>query len=519
MRALMPFSKATLSARLIPTLFVLLALCARAEDDDRRRVIPIPQQPFAQPVPEFIGGPATPNPISTTPVPADPFMAANGRNSLHADAYQSDTYPTAGPLGHSPTVNSTFLAAECGTVTFDKQGRVLVVCIGVRPVLYLLDPVTLEVLDRLALPLGNSNLFGSGGYFFLDQEDRAVIPTRTPDIWRVREVNTRHGTRLMRDHTCSDDLPTLLGQNQSIQSTFPDSSGLLWFTTSGGPDPTQEPAIIGTALPDPSNVDHCTIQLYSLPSGESIVKSFAVDPDPTRGGVFVVSDFRLYRFDAGPNGVPTLTWQEFYDRGLRVKPGQIVQGSGTTPTLLGTDLVTIADNSPVRMNVNVYWRAAQIGKPRLLCSVPVFEPFKSDTFNSLVATDKSITVENNYGYEDLRSTIFGRVTEPGITRIDVDRDSGTCHAVWTNKDERVPNVVSQLSLVSGLEYTYSKDPGPDGTDAWYFTAVDFKTGATVYKRLAGTGVLYNSNYSGLYLGPDGRTAYVGVLAGLVRIHE
>jgi hypothetical protein len=82
--------------------------------------------------------------------------------------------------------------------------------------------------------------------------------------------------------------------------------------------------------------------------------------------------------------------------------------------------------------------------------------------------------------------------------------------------------VSQVSLVTGLEYTYSKDPSPSNaphTDPWYFTAVDFHTGQTVYKVLAGTGVLYNSNYSSVYVGQDGKTAYVGVLGGLVRIHD
>jgi hypothetical protein len=49
--------------------------------------------------------------------------------------------------------------------------------------------------------------------------------------------------------------------------------------------------------------------------------------------------------------------------------------------------------------------------------------------------------------------------------------------------------------------------------------VDFHTGKIVFKVLAGTGVLYNSYYSSVYVGPDGKTAYVGVLGGLVRIHD
>jgi hypothetical protein len=131
-------------------------------------------------------------------------------------------------------------------------------------------------------------------------------------------------------------------------------------------------------------------------------------------------------------------------------------------------------------------------------------------------------VENNFGYEDPTSTLFGQTTTPGITRIDLDEDGDSCHTVWTNDKESVPNVVSQMSLVTGLEYTYTKDPSPADapyTDAWYFTAVDFHTGQTVYKVLAGTGVLYDSYYVSVYVGPDGKTAYVGVIGGLVRIHD
>ena len=46
------------------------------------------------------------------------------------------------------------------------------------------------------------------------------------------------------------------------------------------------------------------------------------------------------------------------------------------------------------------------------------------------------------------------------------------------------------------------------TDPWYFTAIDFETGETVRKILAGLGVLRSNHYAGAYLGPDG-TLYVG----------
>ncbi len=72
----------------------------------------------------------------------------------------------------------------------------------------------------------------------------------------------------------------------------------------------------------------------------------------------------------------------------------------------------------------------------------------------------------------------------------------------------------KLSLANGLVYTYTHPPRADGIDAWYLTTLDFRSGRTVYHRLAGTGFAFNNNYAPVTLGPDG-AAYVGVLAGVV----
>ena len=75
-----------------------------------------------------------------------------------------------------------------------------------------------------------------------------------------------------------------------------------------------------------------------------------------------------------------------------------------------------------------------------------------------------------------------------------------------------------MSLETGLIYTYTKPKGPATTDPWYFTAIDFETGETVWKELAGNGSLYNNHYAGAYIGPDG-TLYVGVLGGIVAVRN
>jgi hypothetical protein len=60
-----------------------------------------------------------------------------------------------------------------------------------------------------------------------------------------------------------------------------------------------------------------------------------------------------------------------------------------------------------------------------------------------------------------------------------------------------------VPLANGLVCTYTRPPRGDGIDAWYLTALDFRTGRTVYRRLAGTGLGFNNNYAPVTLGPDG----------------
>jgi hypothetical protein len=166
--------------------------------------------------------------------------------------------------------------------------------------------------------------------------------------------------------------------------------------------------------------------------------------------------------------------------------------------------------------VVVYHRAKGFAGQRLVCEQPVFTKGAGSTDNSLIGTANSMVVENNYGYTGPLSTI-GSATGPGVERVDIDADGTGCHTVWRSM-ERSPSVVPKLSLENGLVYLYTKDPDPNMDDPFYLTAVDFRTGKTVYRRLAGNGGFYNNNYAPIVLGPEG-TAYVGVLGGMVALRD
>src|SRR5205085_8900988 len=203
------------------------------------------------------------------------------------------------------------------------------------------------------------------------------------------------------------------------------------------------------------------------------------------------------------------------------KPGQFNAGSGTTPTLMNGGYVAITDNADP-MNVVVYRRATTLapGQSRIVCEEPVFEAGASATENSLIAVDDSLIVENNSGYT-LLGTLGGPVAAPGVTRVDVDLDGNGCHVVWTSS-ERAPSCVPKVSTKTGLVYLYTKDPDPVNTtsDAWFWTALDFRTGATMWKQLAGIGLNFNNHYAGIALGKKRpATAYVGAVGGIVAIRD
>ena len=68
-------------------------------------------------------------------------------------------------------------------------------------------------------------------------------------------------------------------------------------------------------------------------------------------------------------------------------------------------------------------------------------------------------------------------------------------------------------------YTRIQNEDIDENDvAWYFTAVDFETGETVYRVFTGLGRNWNNSYGPITIGPNG-TAYIGVFNGLVSVSD
>jgi hypothetical protein len=472
--------------------------------------LPIPSLPTDLLVPRFVGAPAVAQPLAHPPIPEHPWLSPNGTNSMHNDAYASDAYEVSGPLGRNLKVTSaSYGVRECATMAFDSHGRIVGLCGGLEGfTMMVIDPVTLRPIDEVRTSARNllagvnpfTDICG-GTYFFLDGDDVAYPTTGQRTVLKIR---VRADGSLVKEHEWS--LTGHVAADDCLIATMPDWDGRIWFFTQQG--------TVGTLDRDTGEV-----RVAQLPDGEEVTNSVSTDET---GGMYVVSTHALYRLDADAAGVPQVTWREVYDRGSRLKPGNLSQGSGTTPTLLGDKWIAINDNADPQTNVVVYDRREGV-TDRLKCTVPVLAANAGTTDNSLVAAGNSFIIENNYGYGGPTTTILGKTSTPGLARVMVEEDG--CHVAWTN-DSIAPSSVAKASLGNGLLYAYTKPKiapvlgllGANLLDAWYFTAIDIRTGKTVWSRLTGTGIQWNNHYSAIYLGPDG-TAYVATLAGLVRIKD
>ena len=460
---------------------------------------PIPSLPSDALVPQFEGRPAIPRRMDHPPVPQHPFLSPNGTSSMHNDAYSSDAYDVSGPLGRDLQVTSrSYGVRECATMTFDSRGRIVALCGGLEGfTMMLIRPGTLDPISELTMP-GRDATSGrnpltdicGGTYFFLDDHDRAFATTTTSEIWKVRQTADGDLAKVR-----SWPLARYLGEDDCLVAVAPDWQGRVWFFSQHG--------TVGT-------LDRRTgrVATIDLPAGEDIVNSVSADET---GGVYPVSTHAAYRLDADRRGRPRVTWRRTYDRGTTKKPGMLSQGSGTSPTLLGQRWVAIADNAEPRTRILVYDRRTGARH----CRVPVLARGASTTENSLVAAGRSFIIENNYGYEGPQTTTLGRSTTPGVARVLLRRDG--CRVAWTSS-ATAPTSVPKASHGNGLLYVYTKPPREDGIDAWYLTALDIRSGKTVWSRLTGTGTQWNNHYAAIYLGPDG-TAYVATLAGLVRVAD
>lgn len=466
-------------------------------------------------------------PLSTQyPPPPHPYMFNDGANSMHVNSYQTDTHQFKGPEGRGTTIKSfeySKVMGLCASFLTDSRGHLITVCSKATHIdLFVLDPKTFKVLAKYPLPprpktllaiftLQMDQLFkdtSGGSYFYLDHEDKIIVPVSSREIWVIEQ--TYAGSQLTGlKRIQSFDLKSVIKQSHcptlrdpdytdprcdKLTSVLPDFEGRYWFTSRQG--------IIGT-------VDRATGEIKTIRlAWEQIQNSFAMSDS----GPFIASDHALYSLEATQDGTPLIKWRQAYDRGVRIKPGQINQGTGTTPTLFGPDLVAIGDNADPLMHANIYRR----DNGQIVCSVPVFTPGKSACENSFIGHDHTIIVANSYGY---KNALKNNDTQGGLARIDVRPDLSGCDVVW-NKPINAETATPELSLANGLIYIYTrpKEARLASRHEYALSTVDYHTGELQFSIPTGRGRKFDNAWSTFSFAPDG-SAFVGTFGGMLKIAD
>jgi hypothetical protein len=474
---------------------------------------------------------------SFTPAPvegrinANPFLAKGTNGTMHGDGGQSDVHLAAGPFAGELEVRSrragNGMPRQCSTFVYRSDGKPIVMCGGLSGFrMILLEPDTLEALAHYDLPVRPSsfeafvkrdmgimmNDSSGGAYLFLDNEDRLVFANSEWVVQRLvaKEEGGSWSFAVEREwdlkpyvpHDCfnwNNWFPS--GECDKVTTVMPDHQGRYWWTTRGGR--------VGTL--DPRSGKVSVIRLR----GEEIQNALTMDAR----AVYILSDHAQYAFAADASGKPVQLWRSAYDRGSRRKVGSINQGSGTTPTLLGDQWITFADNADGRINIVVLRR----NDGSRICAVPVFKDGASATDNSMIGWGRSIILENNAGFTSAHQQKDWGAVAGGVVRVDVRADGTGCDTIWTSPI-KVPSVVAKLSAANGIAYFYSFDLVKDGagpnagkvTQDWSVVGLDFKTGKQVLKIPTGRGKAFDNNWASMSISPRG-DLYVGVTGGLVRV--
>ncbi|KAF9871533.1 hypothetical protein CkaCkLH20_10944 [Colletotrichum karsti] len=463
----------------------------------------------------FIGSPAQ--------IQALPKKTRYGPNvvGFHQDGGNTRTNDWDGPLGVSPVVASRSIAISAQYWHSDNRLTARSVCTDAEEPYFCIaafDPDTMDVLGTWA----PENMTLLSPYISV-AGNTIIMPTMERHIFEVERIDGVNDTTFAQ--TRDIDLTSVLPQGHSAVSSYLDEEENVWFTSVALmiTGTSEDFSILGYVTP--GGVVH-TIAI----AGQRIENSIAISgrtvylntgPQASDTNRSTIGHMFAFRADANDGQIRAL-WNATYDAGSSAKPGGFSQGSGSTPSLVGDKYVAITDNADAQVNLLIYRQVPsdaetlpEGGLP-LVCEVPLFQPNGSANENAMVGyfdgKTYSVIMNNNYGAPEMQdlgasNDKNGEFNDfaplaPGITRVDITLDE-ICEARWT-LDVRSTSVLS-LSTANGLVYSYTQDEelASQGLYAWYFTAIDFRTGEIVWRIYAGAGGSFNNNVAPTQLSPNG----------------
>ena len=268
---------------------------------------------------------------------AEPVHGGQPGSNIHNDTWMTDAYQYAGPLGRNLQAKTGLHAPSlCGSLAFDKAGQHRVdLPVDVRRPAGPRDrsrrrsrcsPPTTCPTRRTRPARSSSRTSPAAATSSSTTRTASGARPRRATCWSspIRD----NGRKLVK--VADYDLSKVLTDDQRISSALPDWQGRIWFVS-------KKDGVIGV-------LDTKTGKIKTITLNEEIENSFAVDRD----GVYIVSDKRMYRFNAGKDNKPVADWKVTYKNSGITKPSQVDAGSGTTPTILNGGNSSRSPTTPTR---------------------------------------------------------------------------------------------------------------------------------------------------------------------------
>ncbi|MBW2648214.1 MAG: hypothetical protein JRC53_00095 [Deltaproteobacteria bacterium] len=465
--------------------------------------------------------------------PINPYLADSPWPMCHRNPYQQASSPYKGPSKGMPDENFSYLKGMPGVITtvfspgYPDGSRVI--WAGNQRVVFKAGFKDKSLIDLAKITkqgfrwrdILNPDVGISGAYTILDKDNIFYVPRFTRlyaygDITKGdpdSEIEMKRCFEIPRDRLV-DEEEMIIGINMSWD-------GMIAMVTDNG-----LVCVVSRAF------DQAFYFRFSR--DEDISNSIAVDEN---GGIYVVTSKKMYRVQWTGNSLTTSEdqggWVADYETGGDTSGIRLGQGSGATPTLMGTGdqdrLVVITDGQKL-MNLVFFWRDDIPGDwkqipgtkdRRIAAQIPVTfgdkETKQSSSEQSVCARGYGALVVNNQLNIDTESRFWAilRSGDPDVAPYGAEKfvwnpEERSLTSVWANREISFPNGIPSMSAATNLVYNVGQRDG-----IWTFEALDWDTGKSVFHYDMGK-FWYNSTWAATVIGPYG-TLNSGAATGIMSV--
>ena len=337
---------------------------------------------------------------------------------MHDDALSSDVFSGISPKGDLTFTFETKQGAV-PTILLGSDGFLQVICVRNEstngsmqrtPYLLLLNSETMETLASLQLPAGTAlnNIYG-----YLNQNDELML-ANGKSIYRISHIKEDKDWKFsvkneFKLENAADDF--------EFVGITPDWEGNIWFASYDS-----QAGFL--------NLKNGQFSVISLSNIKDEIVANSISSSPV--GTAIATTHSIYVLTL-KNGKPKISWKANYDRGSKVKPGQLSWGTGSSPTFFGPgsgfEYLTLLDNGTEGTRLNIY---NSKNGDLVASELAFYGDHAQGSENSPIAFGNSVIIASTYGFPypaSSSATDEKGVLKNGVQRFDVNAGGKGAKAV------------------------------------------------------------------------------------------